>query len=421
MTQWIDADRVANLLKPGMTVFVAGATSEPGSILDALRRNPGCCADVHFVSVSIPGVNKVDFSSLHDDCESTAFFATKENRDAIAAKSVDFLPMQYRSIFDYLSEGQHFDVVLAQLPVPKNDENFSLGLCADFLPAVLDKAALFVAEFNAQQPLPDDSPAWPAARLDYAVRSDQHLPQIPVAPVDAAAADIGRQVTEIIQDGDCLQIGIGGIPNAILAELRNKNDLGVHSGLVSDGIMDLAISGNITGSRKNIDNGQIVTGTTLGSRKLLDWAGSDPSLMFRPVSYTHDAGNIRQLEQFVSINSALQIDLFGQINSDMLNGKQMSGTGGAIDMIRGAAMSKGGRSIIALKATAEGGKTSRIIPRLCRDTATTILRTDVDYIVTEFGARRLRHLSAADRVNALIELAAPQFRDQLQDDWGNPA
>jgi 4-hydroxybutyrate CoA-transferase len=325
--------------------------------------------------------------------------------------------MQYRSIFDYLSDDRRFDIVLAQLPVPKNDEKFSLGICADFLPAVLDKAGLFVAEFNAQQPLPDDSPAWSASRLDYAVRCDQFVSEIPVADVDAAAADIGRHVADIIQDGDCLQVGIGGIPNAILAELRNKNDLGVHSGLVSDGIMDLAIAGNITGSRKSIDSGRIVTGTTLGSRNLLEWAGSDPSLRFRPVNYTHDAGNIRQLEQFVSINSALQVDLFGQVNSDMLNGKQISGTGGAIDMMRGAAMSKGGRSIIALKATAEGGKTSRIIPRLSADTAATILRTDVDYIVTEFGVRRIRHLSAADRVSALLELAAPQFRNQLRQDW----
>jgi 4-hydroxybutyrate CoA-transferase len=301
--------------------------------------------------------------------------------------------------------------------VPKNDENFSLGICADFLPAVLDKAGLFVAEFNAQQPLPNDSPAWSASRLDYAVRCDQLVPEIPAAAVDATAADIGRHVADIIQDGDCLQVGIGGIPNAILAELRNKNDLGVHSGLVSDGIMDLAIAGNITGSRKSIDSGRIVTGTTLGSRNLLEWAGSDPSLRFRPVNYTHDAGSIRQLEQFVSINSALQVDLFGQVNSDMLNGKQISGTGGSIDMMRGAAMSRGGRSIIALKATAEGGKTSRIVPRLSANTATTILRTDVDYVVTEFGVRRIRHLSAADRVSALLELAAPQFRDQLRQDW----
>jgi 4-hydroxybutyrate CoA-transferase len=417
MTTWINADQVGEHLKPGMTVFVAGATAEPLTILDALRNNPDCCAGVRFVSASIPGVNHVDFSSFHDNCKSTAFFATPENRSSISTGNVDFLPMQYRAIFDYLSDDQHFDVVLAQLPALENDEKLSLGICADFLPAVLDRATLLIAEINPLQPVPGDSPGWPLSRLDLAVECDRPIAEIPVPGIDQAAADIGRIVAEIIRDGDCLQVGIGEIPNAILAELRNKNDLGVHSGLVSDGLMALAKAGNITGENKNIDTGRIVTGTTIGSRDLMDWAGADPRLSFHPVNYTHDAGVIRQLDQFVSINSALQVDLFGQVNADMLNGQQISGTGGSVDMIRGAALSRNGRSVIALKATAEGGKTSRIVSRLGSDTAATILRTDVDYVVTEFGACRIKHLSAGERVDALINIAAPQFRDQLRRDW----
>ena len=152
MTRWIEADEVVQQLRPGMTVFVAGATAEPGAILEALRRNPECCAGVRFVSVSIPGINDVDFSSLHEDCKSTAFFATPGNRDAIASGRIDFLPMQYRSIFDYLA-AQSFDVVLAQLPRP-GDSSFSLGVCADFLPAILDNTTLLVGEINKQQPAP---------------------------------------------------------------------------------------------------------------------------------------------------------------------------------------------------------------------------------------------------------------------------
>ena len=416
MTTWINADQVGEHLKPGMTVFVAGATAEPLTILDALRSNPECCAGVRFVSASIPGVNHVDFSVFHDDCKSTAFFATAENRRSISTGNVDFLPMQYRAIFDYLSAGEHFDVVLAQLPAFENDEKFSLGICADFLPAVLDRATLLIAEINPLQAMPNDSPGWPLSRLDLAVECDRPVAEVPVPGIDQAAADIGRNVAEIIRDGDCLQVGIGGIPNAILTELRNKNDLGVHSGLVSDGLMALAKAGNITGQNKNIDAGRIVSGTIIGSHDLMDWAGADPRLSFRPVSYTHDVGVIRQLDQFVSINSALQVDLFGQVNADMLNGQQISGTGGAIDMIRGAALSRDGRSIIALKATAEGGKTSRIVARLPSGTATTILRTDVDYVATEFGVCRVKHLSVRERVEALINIAAPQFRDQLRRD-----
>jgi len=417
MTTWINADQVGEYLKPGMTVFVAGATQEPALILDTLRRNPECCAGVRFVSASIPGVNHIDFSTFHDDCKSTAFFATPENRGAIASGGVDFIPMQYRAIFDYLSAGQHFDVVLAQLPVPKNDEKFSLGICADFLPAVLDRAALLIGEINPLQPTPEDTPDWPLSRLDLAIECNRPVAEIPVANIDQAAADIARNVAKIIRDGDCLQVGIGGIPNAILAELRDKNGLGVHSGLVSDGIMALAKAGNITGENKAIDVGRVVTGTTLGSRDLMDWVGTEPGMRFRPVGYTHDGSVIRQLDQFVSINSALQVDLFGQINADMLDGQQISGTGGSVDMMRGAALSRGGRSVIALKVTAAGGKVSRIVSRLASNTPATILRTDVDYIVTEYGACRIKHLSAGERVDALINIAAPQFRDQLRRDW----
>ncbi len=417
MTRWIEADKVAQQLQPGMTVFVAGATAEPGTILDALRRNPVCCAGVHFVSVSIPGMNNVDFSALHEECTSTDFFATLGNRDAIASNSVDFLPMQYRSIFDYLSRDRKFDVVLAQLPAFGNDENFSLGLCADFLPAVLDKAKLLIAEINKQQPLPIDSPAWPVSRIDLAIECDSPVNTVVAVAIDQAAVDIGRHVAEIIRDGDCLQVGIGGVPNAILAELRNKCDLGIHSGMISDGVMTLAMAGNINGKNKQIDTGRIVTGTTLGSRGLIDWAGNDPQLSIRPVSYTHDVGVIRELDQFVSINSALQVDLFGQVNGDMLNGRQHSGTGGSVDMMRAAKLSRGGRSIIALKATASGGKASRIVSALPQNTAATILRTDVDYFVTEFGARRIGQLPVKQRADALIEIAAPQFQEQLKEEW----
>jgi len=415
MTKWIEADEVVQQLRPGMTVFVAGATAEPGAILEALDRNPERCAGIRFVSVSIPGINDVDFSRLHNECKATAFFATQGNRDAIASGRIDFMPMHYRSIFDYLA-AQSFDVVVAQIP-PPGDESFSIGVCADFLPAVLNNATLFVGEINKQQPVPADSPTWPVSRLDMAIECDRPVGMLAETETDAAAIDIGRHVAEIIEDGDCLQVGIGSISSAVLAALDNKNDLGVHSGLVSDGMMALALAGNINGRNKNIDTGRVVSCTTLGSRALLEWVGSAPELRFQAVNYTHDIGVIRQLDQFVSINSAMQVDLFGQVNSDMLNGRQLSGTGGAVDMMRAAKMSKGGRSIIALKATAKGGTISRIVATLTSNTAATILRTDVDYVVTEFGARRIGQMSVTQRVEALIEIAAPQFRAQLQEDW----
>jgi 4-hydroxybutyrate CoA-transferase len=199
--------------------------------------------------------------------------------------------------------------------------------------------------------------------------------------------------------------------------LSEKNDLGIHSGMISDGVMALARSGNLSGSRKTIDQGRIVSGATLGSKELIEWAGEAPQLSIRPVGYTHDSGVIGEIEKFVSINSAMEVDLFGQVNADILGGRQFSGTGGSVDMIRGAALSRGGKSFVALSSTAKGGTVSRIVAALAPNTATTALRTDIDFVVTEFGARRIRHLPVMERAEALIEIAHPDFRDRLRDEW----
>ena len=416
MTRWIEADEIAGFLEPGMTIFVAGGTAEPRDSLDVLERYPERCAGIRFVSVSIPGINRFDFSALHRDTRSTAFFATPENRASIQSGHTEFIPLQYSAIFDYLNNELNIDAVLAQFP-PAAGGRISLGLCADFLPAVLDKSPLVIAEINARQPVPADSPTCSPDKIDLAIRCDRPVPEFPSQNADDASVAIARRVSELINDGDCLQIGIGAIPAAVLDELTNKNDLGVHSGMISDGVMALTKAGNITGRNKNLDPNKTVTGTTLGSQSLIEWAGGAADLAIRPVGYTHDVGVIRQIDNFVSINSAVEIDLFGQVNADVLNGRQWTGTGGAVDMMRGAAMSRGGRSIIALKSTTGTSKRSRIVAALEKGTAVTALRTDVDYVVTEFGARRIRHLSIAARAAALIEIAAPEFRDGLRDEW----
>ncbi len=416
MKRWIEVDDVAAVFEPGMTVFVAGATAEPAEILAALQRRPDSCAGINFVSVSIPGINGFDFSALHRDAKSTAFFATRENRASIASGRSDFIPMQYRAIFDYLEHDLQVDAVLAQLP-PAEGDAVSSGVCADFLPAVLDKTTLLIAEINQRQPVPADAPRWPVNRIDLAVACDRPVAQYPAQTADQTVVAIGTHIEQLIGDGDCLQIGIGAIPGAAIAALTDKNDLGIHSGLISDAVMALANAGNITGRHKTQDQNKIVTGTTLGSTALIRWAGSAPELMIRSVGYTHDPGVLRQIDNFVSINSAVEVDLFGQVNADMIGGRQWSGPGGAVDMMRGAALSRGGRSIVALKATADNGERSRIVTALDRNTAATALRTDIDYVVTEYGARRVRHLSSAARAQALIEIAAPDFRDQLREEW----
>lgn len=417
MTEWINPEQVGDLLKPGMTVFIAGATAEPREILSALAQQGDGCEGVRFISVCVPGMNGGTFSDLHERAQATAFFATRENRQAVASGRIDFLPMQYRSIFDYLENDLNIDVAILQLPPLGDNDTFGLGISADFAPAVLQKAGIVIGEVNDRQPSPPDTQRFPVSRLDYGVSCDRPVPTIPSSDLDDTARIIGGHVADLVEDGSCLQIGIGSIPEAALAALSAKNDLGLHSGLIADGIMALVKNGNLTGRKKTIDTGRHITGVALGGDDLLEWAGSAGDIAFRPVSYTHDLGVLRQIDNFVSINSAVEIDLLGQINAETLGGKQISGPGGAADMMRGAAWSRGGKSIVALNAMAGGGKHSRIVLNLAPGNATTALRTDVDYVVTEFGARRIKHLSVRERAEALIEIAAPQFRDQLRDDW----
>jgi 4-hydroxybutyrate CoA-transferase len=416
MTQWIQAQDVAGLLRPGMTVFVAGATAEPREILRALSEQGEGCAGVRFVSVSLPGINHVDFTSLNEKAQSTAFFATPENRQSIATGRAEFVPMQYSAIYDYLQRDLPVDVALVQLPEPTRDA-VSLGISVDFLPSILDKAGLLIGEINTRQPTPAGAAEMPLSRLDYAVACDRPVPTIAPAKINSTINEIGRHIAGLIQDGDCLQIGIGGIPGATMAALSERNDLGFHSGMITDGAMNLARAGNITGRMKAVDADLMVSGATLGSQELIEWAGNAQNLAFRPVGYTHNIEVLRRINNFVSINSALEVDLFGQVNADMLGSRQISATGGSIDMMRGAALSAGGRSIIALKSTARGGTVSCIRPALTAGTATTALRTDVDYVVTEYGARRIRHLPLMARAAALIEIAHPDFHDSLQDQW----
>ena len=200
----------------------------------------------------------------------------------------------------------------------------------------------------------------------------------------------------------------------MLGALRDRNDLGLHSGILDDGVMELVERGVVTGSRKTIDRGRHVTDYAIGSPALYGWLGERADVRFRPVNYTHGAGTLARIDRFVSINSALEVDLAGQVNAEMIRGRQVTGTGGSVDFMRGAAGSRGGRSIVALGATAAGGKVSRIVPRLGEGNAPTALRTDVDYVVTEYGAARLRHLPERARAAALAEIAAPGFRPALR-------
>lgn len=400
-----------------MTVFVGGGPAEPLTLIAALQAAPDTSAGVHYVCMVIPGFNQTDLAVLHPDTRVTVFFMTRTLRQSADAERVHYIPMQYRDIYDFLAHDMRFDLALFQTAPANATGDFSLGLSADFVPAVLEQTVTVAAQVNRGMPAPPGAPTVPPSRIDYAIDCDQPVPPYPLVEPTPEAHQIGQQVATLVKDGDCIQTGIGGIPYAILFALQDRNDLGFHSGMVDDGVMALSQAGVITGKAKSIDQGKMITGLAMGTPALYEWAAQAPDLFYRPVSYTHDTSVLRQIDNLVSINSALEVDLFGQVNAEMLGGRQLNGTGGAVDFIRGAARSRGGRSIIALTATAAGGTRSRIVPSLDTLTAATALRTDVEYIVTEYGIVRLRPLPMRARGDALIDLAAPRFRDTLRERW----
>ena len=398
---------LAELLAPGQRIFVAGSSNEPTALLEAMAQMQ-LPEDLHFLQFPIAGLNGVDFTTWNDSADLTTFFMTPTLAKADVQR-IHYLPMQMRAVFDYLAKD--VDVCLLQVAHDRNGV-LRVGPNVDFVAAVLSGARIVIAELNRHIVAPLGCPRIESAQIDYLLESDRSLATMATPKIDEAAQSIGKLVAGLINDGDCVQTGIGAIPAAILNELSAKNDLGLHGGLIDAGGMRLIEAGNVNGARKAMDRGLHITGMALGDSELFDWLADQPSVVFRGADHTHEVSAISKLDNFVSINSAVEVDLYGQVNAEFAGGKQISGTGGSVDFMRAAKASKGGRSIVAMNATARGGTVSRIVPQVDMVTA---LRTDVDIVVTEFGVAQLKDLPNRQRQDALIEIAAPQFRDELRE------
>ena len=404
-----DGFDLTSLLGPGMQVFVGGGTNEPVALLERLAATPEGAAGVTFTQFPLPGLNQYDLSVLADDARARTFFMAPPLRAGFDAGRVEFLPMQMRAAYEYL-RAQHFDVVFTQVAYDR-DGRLRFGPNVDFIAAALDGAGCVVAELNRALVAPAGAPRVDPKRIDHLVESNRMLAEYPSAEPDTAAREIGRIVASLIPDGACIQTGIGAIPAAILGALGDKNDLGLHSGLIDEGGRQLIEQGAMTGVRKAIDTKLHVVGMGIGGTDLFDWLAQTPSVVLKGANYTHEVSVIGRLERFISINSAVEVDLFGQVNAEFAAGRQISGTGGSVDFMRAARSSPGGRSIIAMTATAGGGRFSRIVERV---PVVTALRTDVDIVVTEFGIAELGPLGLGARAEALIAIAAPEFRDELR-------
>ena len=417
MTKSIAPEAVADLLRPGMTVFVQGAVGEPTPVLQALAARPEASDRVHYLAAYVPGINAIDPAGFHANARLTTFFIYDAVAKSFAAGKVRFMPLHYSGIAAYMTAHPPVDLALIQVSPPDAQGRCSLGLSVDFVPLIVMSAKQVVAEVNAQMPHMPGSPTLPMERFDFIVESDRPLIPRDDGPPTETMDRVADNVAALVRDGDCIQIGIGKLPSAILARLHDKNDLGLQGGMIADGVIDLVEDGVLTGDRKSIDVNVMVCGVAIGSKRLYQWVRGRDDILFRPATYTHDPRIVSALDNFVSINSVLEVDLSGQANAEMLAGRQVSGTGGLVDFIRSARMARDGRSILALGASAARAKVSRIVSKLGDRSVVSGLRADVDYVVTEFGAARLKDKSIDERAEALMQIAAPDFRDELAAGW----
>lgn len=409
MPRKVKADHLPSLLKPGMTVFVQASSSEPVALIDALKAVPSASTGVHYISCQIPGLNRTDFAGLHPDARSTNLFVIPEASQSYRNGKVRFMPLAYSAMYAYLGS---LDIDLALIQVRPGDAKgrFTLGGSAHFAPAILDRCKVIVAEVNEALPRPGLSVEIDEAKLDYMVEVDHPLPEVDAGEPSSVSTRIAAHVAGLVRDGDYLQVGIGKLPGAVLQALVDHRFLRCRGGLVSEMMIDLQEAGALDPASP------LVCTSVLGPRRLYDWADGNDNVHVHAVGVTHDLRRLAAIDSFVAINSALSIDLSGQANAETRRGRQVGGSGGLTDFARAATLSENGRSILALPATAGGGKISRITSSLELDTAS-CARVDADYVVTEHGVATLRHQSLAERAKALIAIAEPSFREELEKTW----
>jgi acyl-CoA hydrolase len=405
--------RALDLLQPGRRVFVHAGPAESLTFAQAIRADPDRAAGVDFIGVFLPGINTTDYAALAPRATVTSTFVSAPFSATFRDGRTRLLPKSYSGMARYLRENPP-DVAVLHVSPPGPDGRMALGINQDYAPLAARGAKQVLALVNPRMPavrgeaglLPQDCAA--------IVEIDEPLRPFPAARPSGTLASVGANAATLIGDGDTIQIGIGKVQSAILANLFDRKHLGLHSGMIDDAIAALIEKGVLDNSRKSHDRGIGVTGIAIGTEAALACAQRG-DMRFRDAAYTHDAAVLKSQDNFVAINSALEVDLLGQCNVETLDGRQISGAGGFHDFMRGAAAARNGRSIVALPASA--GEVSRIVPRLCAPGIATGPRNDCDIVVTEHGIARLRDLHLDARAQALIAIAAPVHRGALSDAW----
>lgn len=412
------AEQAVKLVKSRDRVVLGHACGEPQLIVEALVGRADELRDVEIAHEVPMGKGLYCRPEYEKSFRHNALFAGKPSRQAIKEGRADYTAIFLHELPALFRSGV-FPIDVAMVTISPPDENgyASLGVSVDYTLQAIKSAKIVIAEVNPNMPVTGKNSLVPVQDIDYFVPVDIPLIQQSPPVIGPVEKTIGQNIAGLIMNGDCLQLGIGAVPDAILGCLQNKKDLGIHSEMISDGVMDLVKSGVINCSRKNYNPGKIVIAFAMGTSSFYKWLDGNPMIEGLPVDITNEPFNIAKNDNMVAINSALSVDLLGQVAADTLGGVQFSGVGGQVDFVRGANSSSGGRAIIALPATAAKGTVSRIVATLAPGQAVTTSRYDVDYIVTEYGVAHLKWKTNRERAKALINIAAPEFRDILRAEY----
>lgn len=410
---------LSRYIREGDTVVWGQACAEPQTLTERLMRQR---ADIgHFrCFLGIPATDTV--RPDHADLVSfVSYIGSGGNRALHRAGRLDVLPAPYSSLPGLLGAGPlRADVVLVQLPPPDGDGRYSPGLADDYLGVALRTARVVIAEVNDQVPCTYGTRTLGASDLDVVVRTSRPPAELRPGTPDGVTARVAARVAELVDDGATLQFGVGALPEAVLGLLTDRRDLGIHSGLISNAAMDLIEAGVVTGARKTLDRGSAVAGLLMGTRRLFRFAHRNPAIRLRDTGYTHDPQTLAAQHRLVAINSAVEVDLSGQVNSELAGGRYVGAVGGAGDFLRGAARSPGGLPVVALPATA--GPASRIVARLSGPVSTS--RSDAGLFVTEYGVADLRGQPLRVRHERMLAIAHPDHRAALEaalEEQGAPA
>ncbi|HNL06772.1 MAG TPA: acetyl-CoA hydrolase/transferase C-terminal domain-containing protein [Chitinophagales bacterium] len=408
------ADEAVKFVDSGNRVFVQGSAATPSTLLQALFRRKNELTNVELVSISTIGADIFKPANIGGSFFVNSLFVSQNVRDIVNSEFGEYIPVFLSEIPSLFRNNiLPIDVALIHVSPPNKHGYCSLGTSVDIVRAAISNAKHVIAQVNRQMPRTHGDGLIRMENITAIVEIDEPLPEVSYGQkVDSKSMAIGRYCAELIEDGATLQMGIGAIPDAVLSCLGNHKDLGVHTEMFSDGVIPLVKNGVITNKYKDRHKGKIVTGFVIGTKKLYDFVDDNPEVVFLDIDYVNDTEVIRKNPKVVAINSAIEIDITGQVCSDSIGIYQYSGVGGQMDFMRGAALSQGGKPIIALKSSTKEGY-SKIVPFLQQGAGVVTTRAHVHYVVTEYGVAYLFGKNLQQRANALLNIAHPDNREAL--------